>query len=80
MSRIVPQVCGVAGVCAVIAAGLLGAVGTSENPRLSGSSGPANVGSTETVTTPPAAPATSVAVPIIKGPAPLPPEEQGLPG
>jgi hypothetical protein len=80
MSRIVPQVCGVAGVCAVIAAGLLGAVGTSQIQLLSGSAGPANVGSTETVTTPPAAPETSVAVPALKGPAPLPPEEQGLPG
>lgn len=79
MSRIVPQICGVAGVCAVIAAGLLGAVGTADQ-RLSGSSGPVDVGSTETVTTPPAAPATPHAVPNIKGPAPLPPEEQGLPG
>jgi L-lactate permease len=28
----------------------------------------------------PSAPETSVAAPAIKGPAPLPPEEQGLPG
>jgi hypothetical protein len=30
-------------------------------------------------TTPPTVPATSMAVPTIKGPAALPPEEQGLP-
>jgi hypothetical protein len=76
----VPQICGIAGVCAIIAAGILGAVGTSENELSSGSSGPVDVGSTETVTTPPAEPATSVAAPALKGPAPLPPEEQGLPG
>lgn len=31
------------------------------------------------MTTPPTVPATSMAVPAIKGPAPLPVEEQGLP-
>jgi hypothetical protein len=80
MGKNISQICGVAGVCAVIAAALLGAVGTSENQRLSDGSRPIDVGSTETVTTPPAAPATSMAAPTIKGPAPLPPEEQGLPG
>ncbi len=80
MSKSVPQICGVAGVCAIIAAALIGTVGTSENERLSGSSGPVDVGSTETLTTPPAEPATSKAAPALKGPAPLPPEEQGLPG
>jgi hypothetical protein len=37
------------------------------------------VGPTTTVTTPPTAPAVGQAVPSIKGPAPLPPEEVGLP-
>jgi hypothetical protein len=37
-------------------------------------------GVTETATTPPTAPATAKAAPIITGPAPLPSEEQGLPG
>jgi hypothetical protein len=38
------------------------------------------IGATSTETTPPTAPAVGVAAPSIKGPAPLPPEEQGLPG
>jgi hypothetical protein len=37
-------------------------------------------GVTETATTPPTEPATAKAVPIVTGPAPLPSEEQGLPG
>jgi hypothetical protein len=37
-------------------------------------------GVTETATAPPTAPATAKAAPIITGPAPLPSEEQGLPG
>lgn len=38
-----------------------------------------NVGATITETTPPTSPAITMAVPALKGPAPLPPEEQGLP-
>ncbi len=37
------------------------------------------LGSTSTETTPPTAPAIGEAAPAIKGPAPLPSEEQGLP-
>jgi hypothetical protein len=37
------------------------------------------IGSTSTETTPPTAPAIGEAAPSIKGPAPLPSEEQGLP-
>ncbi len=37
-------------------------------------------GVTETATTPPTAPADGKAAPIMTGPAPLPSEEQGLPG
>ena len=37
-------------------------------------------GVTETATTPPTEPATAKAAPIMTGPAPLPKEEQGLPG
>ena len=40
----------------------------------------ATKGQTVTATKPPSAPATSHAKPSIEGPAPLPPEEQGLPG
>ncbi|MDT5075827.1 MAG: hypothetical protein QOJ80_464 [Mycobacterium sp.] len=38
------------------------------------------LGATTTVSTPPNAPAVGNAAPSIKGPAPLPSEEQGLPG
>ena len=38
-----------------------------------------NVGATTTETTPPLVEATTMAAPAMKGPAPLPPEEQGLP-
>ena len=41
---------------------------------------PVTTGETVTATTAPATPTTSVAQPSIKGPAPLPPEEEGLPG
>jgi hypothetical protein len=37
-------------------------------------------GVTETATTPPTEPATAKAAPNLTGPAPLPKEEQGLPG
>ena len=37
-------------------------------------------GVTETATLPPTEPATAKAAPIMTGPAPLPKEEQGLPG
>jgi hypothetical protein len=39
-----------------------------------------STGVTVTATNPPSEAANAVAVPGIKGPAPLPPEEQGLPG
>jgi len=38
------------------------------------------VGQTSTETTAPGVPAISMAVPAIKGPAPLPSEDQGVPG
>jgi hypothetical protein len=40
----------------------------------------ATTGQTVTVTKAPSAPETSHAKPSVTGPAPLPPEEQGLPG
>lgn len=41
---------------------------------------PVTTGETITTTTPPTEPPTSVAVPSVTGPAPLPSEEQGVPG
>jgi hypothetical protein len=40
----------------------------------------ATIGETSTEAEAPSAPETSSAVPSIEGPAPLPPEEEGLPG
>jgi hypothetical protein len=40
----------------------------------------ATTGETITTTTPPSTPETTVATPSVTGPAPLPPEEEGLPG
>ena len=40
----------------------------------------ATTGETITTTTPPSTPETTIATPSIEGPAPLPTEEQGLPG
>ena len=66
---------------AVVAMGGLGAFGTA---------GPADgdgtfiasmtVGQTVTSSAPPSEPLVSAAKPAVKGPAPLPSEEQGLPG
>lgn len=40
----------------------------------------ATTGETITTTTPPSTPETTIATPSIEGPAPLPSEEEGLPG
>ncbi|HEX2283303.1 MAG TPA: hypothetical protein VHI10_00530 [Mycobacterium sp.] len=65
------------GASAVVA---MGALGIAFGQEQSGGDAVAkstsmSVGSTSTQTTPPAAPATGVAAPTIKGPAPLPSEE-----
>jgi hypothetical protein len=52
--------------------------GHSDSNSLAGSE--MQTGVTITASTAPSAPAVPNAVPSIKGPAPLPPEEQGLPG
>jgi hypothetical protein len=69
----------VVGGSAVVTLGVLGAALGQERASdvTVASSGS---GATSTVSQPPTAPATPVATPAIKGPAPLPPEEQGLPG
>jgi hypothetical protein len=58
------------------------AVAVVEEQAIPGSVASSGVqtGSTVTQSQPPTAPQTPVATPRIKGPAPLPPEEQGLPG
>jgi hypothetical protein len=69
------------GGCAVVTLGAL-SVGSIAAVAAPASAEPAkmSMGATSTETTPPAAPVVSEAAPSIKGPAPLPSEEQGLPG
>ena len=63
---------------AVVGVGAVVAAATEPIHSAAGST--MQTGVTETATTPPTAPATAKAAPIITGPAPLPSEEQGLPG
>jgi methylthioribose-1-phosphate isomerase len=71
----------VIGGSAIVAMGAIGmAVGQEHTTSDAVISSGMSTGATVTQSTPPTALATSAAVPSIKGPAPLPPEEQGLPG
>jgi hypothetical protein len=77
MPTFASQICLAAGACALIAAAPIGSVALLQS---AGSNlGPLSTGATVTETTPSTVVATSMAVPLIKGPAPLPKEEQGLP-
>jgi hypothetical protein len=64
---------------AMVGLGVVGATIAQAAPGLVADS-TMSIGTTSTVTTAPSAPAIPVAEPAIKGPAPLPLEEQGLPG
>jgi hypothetical protein len=71
----------VVGASAVATLGVLGmAVGQERAGAGSVASSGMSTGVTVTATNPPTEPANAIAVPAIKGPAPLPTEEQGLPG
>jgi len=70
----------VVGVSAAVTLGVLGVAAGQEQAAGSVASSGMSTGVTVTATNPPTEPANAVAVPAIKGPAPLPPEEQGLPG
>ena len=63
-----------AGGAAVVAFGVFGAIAGPQ--ATTAASSHMTVGQTSTETTPPTAPAVSMAVPTIKGPAPLPPEQK----
>ena len=63
---------------AVIGVGAVVVVATQASFSAVGST--MQTGVTETATTPPTEPATGKAEPAVKGPAPLPSEEQGVPG
>jgi hypothetical protein len=78
MPKLVSQICVAAGACAVIAAAPIGSVAIfqSASPTV----GPlSTAGGNVAATTSSTVEATTMAVPAIKGPAPLPKEEQGLP-
>ena len=71
-----------AGAGALLAMGGITVATSSADPETPGLIEPveATTGQTTTETTAPTAPETSIAVPEITGPAPLPEEEQGVPG
>ncbi|MDP9165334.1 MAG: hypothetical protein M3O32_04630 [Actinomycetota bacterium] len=64
---------------ALVTAGIVGATIAQAAPGTIADSG-MMTGTTTTVTTAPGTPPVPMAEPSIKGPAPLPVEEQGLPG
>ena len=64
---------------AMVSLGIVGATITQAVPGFVADS-TMSTGTTSTVGTAPTAPPVPMAVPSIKGPAPLPVEEQGLPG
>jgi hypothetical protein len=63
---------------AVVGVGAVVVAAAEESHSVAGSK--MQTGVTETATTPPTEPAIGKAAPIVTGPAPLPSEEQGLPG
>ena len=63
-----------AGGAAIVALGVFGAAAGGSSANLAGSK--MNIGQTSVESTPPTAPMISMAVPKIKGPAPLPSEEK----
>ena len=68
---------------AIVASAVVGVgavVVAATDPIHSASGSTMQTGATETVSTPPTEPATAKAAPNLTGPAPLPKEEQGLPG
>ncbi|RDH79539.1 hypothetical protein DVS77_04760 [Mycolicibacterium moriokaense] len=75
--RLASQICFAAGACALIAAAPIGSLALSQ--MAGPGPGPYSAAATVTQTTPSTVEATMIAVPAIKGPAPLPKEEQGLP-
>jgi hypothetical protein len=71
-------------VSAIVASGVIGisavAVAITQASYSAAGGSTMQTGVTQTATTAPTEPATAKAVPIMTGPAPLPKEEQGLPG
>lgn len=65
---------------ALVAAAAVAAMVVQGSPESGTMAGDMSTGVTVTATTPPVAASVPQAVPSIKGPAPLPTEEQGLPG
>ncbi len=72
------RVLGVIAACAVVGVGAVVVAATEPIDSAAGST--MQTGATVTATTPPTEPVVGKAAPIVTGPAPLPSEEQGLPG
>lgn len=83
MTKVTNRVLAVVGGCAVVAMGALGVAAgqaSTDGQTLHSQKADMTMGATVTQSVPPSAPVISMAVPAIKGPATLPPEDQGLPG
>lgn len=84
MSNFGIKISTVAGGCAVVALSVFGVVGGQQSDPVSllgfEPASPMQTGVTITPSNPAQAPEVPMATPGIKGPAPLPLEEQGLPG
>jgi hypothetical protein len=72
----------IVGGSAPIALGVVGVTMNQESPTLEPVAAPSGptIGATVTQSAAPTTLATSFVVPALRGPAPLPPEEQGVPG
>jgi hypothetical protein len=84
-SKQLKMVSATVGAGAAIAMGVVGVAFSTVSSAEEPTPGPvptseATTGETITTTTPPSTPETTEATPSITGPAPLPSEEQGLPG
>ena len=83
MTKKTNRLLAVVGGCAVVAMGALGiAAGqvSAGEQTLHSQQAVMTTGATVTESVPPSEPVITMAVPAIKGPATLPPEDQGLPG
>ena len=83
MTKETKRLLAVVGGCAVVAMGALGTAAGQANTgeqTLHSQRAAMTTGATVTQSVPPSAPAITMAVPVITGPATLPPEDQGLPG
>ena len=80
MKNIATQFAAATGSCAIVAAAAIGVMAANGAQQTGITAEPASTGVTQTSQVAPPEPEISKAVPQITGPAPLPQEEQGVPG